>query len=111
MHARLLVLLLAGAVPGIASAACSRPSGPSAADAAAVTTRSAKGTIKGIDADKKTILIAHEDIPGYMKAMTMQFNLRDAGVARGLATGDKVSFDFTDDGQGNLVVQSIQKTP
>lgn len=88
---------------------CSRTVEPPAADAAALTTHSATGIVRAVDAEKKTVLIAHEEIPGYMKAMTMQFDLRDRAQASGLATGDKVDFTFTDDGHGHIVVQSIRK--
>lgn len=108
MHARSLSLLLT-CLLGAASATCSKPASSTGADAAAAPSYSTRGTIKAIDAAKKTTLIAHEDIPGYMKAMTMEFELRDASLARGLAVGDPVKFTFTDEGKGRLVVQSIEK--
>ncbi|APR80195.1 Hypothetical protein A7982_05542 [Minicystis rosea] len=78
-------------------------------DAAALTKHDAVGVIRAVDAEKKTILVAHQEIVGYMKAMTMQFDLRDRTLASGLAVGDKIEFTFTDDGQGHIVVQSVRK--
>jgi Cu/Ag efflux protein CusF len=41
--------------------------------------------------------------------MTMEFDLRDASLAKGLAVGDAIQFTFTDEGRGRLVVQRIEK--
>lgn len=111
MRARNLsaILVTAAASLGASSATCTGAGGPP--DAAALATYTATGVVRAVDADKRTILIAHQDIAGYMKAMTMQFDLRDAAQAREVAVGDKVQFSFTDDGQGHLVVQSLRKVP
>lgn len=108
MNAPLLSALLA-CLLGSASATCTKPAAPTGADAGPAATYTTKGVVRGIDADKKTMLIAHEDIPGYMKAMTMEFDLRDASLARGIAVGETIQFTFTDEGRGRLVVQKIEK--
>lgn len=104
-----MLLVVLPALLGVSSAMCTPRGG--APDASATVTHSATGVVRAVDAEKKTILVAHQDIPGYMKAMTMQFNLREGAQARGIAVGDKIAFTFTDDGQGNLVVQSLRKLP
>lgn len=102
-------LIILAALLGV-STACSRPSAtPSGADAAAQSSYTTTGVVKAIDAEKKTILIAHQEIPNYMKAMTMQFDLRDAALVKGIAVGDKIEFTFTDDAKGNAVVTAIRK--
>src|SRR5438034_6701454 len=53
-----------------------------------------KGQIRGIETDENTIHIAHEDIPGFMPAMTMPFTMRDPALLRGLAAGDAVKFQL-----------------
>ena len=103
------VLLAAATLLGASTAMCSRPAPH--ADASAASTYNATGVVRAVDADKKTILIAHEEVVGYMKAMTMQFDLRDGGQAKGIAAGARVQFTFTDDGQGHLVVESIRPAP
>jgi protein SCO1/2 len=50
-----------------------------------------KGTVRAVDAEARTIRIAHEEIPGYMPAMTMPFAVRDAGWLKGLSAGDSVN--------------------
>jgi Cu/Ag efflux protein CusF len=57
-----------------------------------------KGKVVAVDADKKSITLDHEDIPGLMKAMKMKFALESPKVAEGLKPGDQV--------QGHLQVKS-----
>jgi protein SCO1/2 len=58
-----------------------------------------KGAIKELFPEKKKVKIAHEDIPNYMEAMTMMFDVKDAKELAGLQAGDTVSFRMlvTDD--------------
>lgn len=52
------------------------------------------GVVRGLEADGKTILIQHEDIPGFMPAMTMPFSLH--GIhGNEFAPGDHVRFELT----------------
>jgi protein SCO1/2 len=51
-----------------------------------------KGVIVELEADGKTLKIKHEDIPGYMGAMTMPFEVKDTNELAGLAAGDSVAF-------------------
>jgi Cu/Ag efflux protein CusF len=57
-----------------------------------------KGKVVAVDADKKSITLDHEDIPGLMKAMKMPFTLESPKVAEGLQPGDRV--------EGHLQVKS-----
>jgi protein SCO1/2 len=54
------------------------------------------GEIVGIDTEKSALRIAHEDIPGYMDAMTMRFPVLDRQVLEQVKEGDQV--------KGTLVV-------
>lgn len=53
-----------------------------------------RGWIRSIPAERETITIAHQEIPEYMPAMTMPFNLKDPSLADGLEAGDPVVFRF-----------------
>jgi len=64
--------------------------------------------VRSIDADKSLIWIAHEDIPGYMKAMTMPF-VASAALQGELHAGDRVEFSFHDDGNGSLIIDALVK--
>lgn len=52
----------------------------------------ARGLIRSIASDGKTMIVKHEDIPGFMPKMTMEFDLRDTNEIRGLAPGDTITF-------------------
>lgn len=51
-----------------------------------------KGMVVALGDDGKTVKIKHEEIPGYMAAMTMEFEVRGTNGLRGLAAGDSVAF-------------------
>lgn len=52
----------------------------------------ARGLIRGLPPDHKTIDVEHEDIPGFMPSMTMPFEVRDEKEMSGLQIGDAISF-------------------
>jgi protein SCO1 len=67
-----------------------------------------RGEVRGIDAESKQIRIKHEEIPNYMAAMTMPFDIRDTALLGGLRAGDEVGFELvvTED---DSWIASIQK--
>ena len=67
------------------------------------------GVVRGIDRDRLSVTIAHEDVPGYMPAMTMPFSLRAASQVDGLDVGDAVRFTFQPEAGGRHVVVEIAK--
>jgi protein SCO1 len=52
------------------------------------------GIVRGVESNGETLLIQHENIPGFMPAMTMPFSLRGTNVSQGFADGDRVRFDL-----------------
>lgn len=69
----------------------------------------ARGVVRSIAADKHSVTIAHDAIPGYMGAMTMSFQLGATSQADGLAVGDRVRFTFTATDDGRRVISKIEK--
>ena len=69
----------------------------------------ARGVVRSIAADKRSITIAHEAIPGYMGAMTMSFEASTPSQLDGLAAGDHVRFAFTATDDGRRVITQIAK--
>jgi protein SCO1/2 len=55
-----------------------------------------KGRVVSVDRAKGEATVEHEDIPGYMPSMTMDFPVRDAEALKAMEPGDRV--------QGALVV-------
>ena len=68
------------------------------------------GTIDTVDAANNTISMNHEAIPALKwPAMTMEFGLADANVAKGLLPGQTVHFSFEDRGNGEFVIVRLEK--
>ena len=54
-----------------------------------------KGQVLAVKAETKEILVKHEDIPGFMPAMTMPYAVKDAALLRDRAPGDLVTATLT----------------
>ena len=81
----------------LAAASCSRaPDQPAAQQAFPASTNTTiyqvKGVVVELMPEEKTVRIKHEEIPGYMAAMSMPFEVRDTNELRGLEAGDHVAF-------------------
>jgi protein SCO1/2 len=50
-----------------------------------------RGQVLAVRTDVREVRISHEEIPGYMAAMTMSFGVRDAAELAGLGRGDLVA--------------------
>src|ERR671918_714747 len=53
-----------------------------------------RGEVRGLDHDARQIRIKHEEIPNYMAAMTMPFDVHDDSLLRGIKAGDEVGFEL-----------------
>ncbi len=53
-----------------------------------------RGVIQEIDPNQQTVRIKHEEIPGYMAAMTMPFSVKSANELVGFKPGDVVTFEM-----------------
>jgi Cu/Ag efflux protein CusF len=59
----------------------------------------AHGVVKSIPPNKKQIVIDHGEIPGFMRAMTMPFNLPDSNMVEGIKPNDSVAMVIQYDGE------------
>jgi protein SCO1/2 len=48
------------------------------------------GKVIAVNADKPSVKLDHEDIPGLMQGMTMEFAVQNAKLLEGLKAGDQV---------------------
>src|SRR5712672_2996844 len=92
---RLIWYVLLGGV--ILTVACERPQAPSVdarppVEKAVPQFFQVKGIVQAINVTDKTVMIKHEEIPGYMPAMTMPFEVKTTNELAGLAPGDSVGF-------------------
>lgn len=101
VRSRVLAVILAVASVGAATALVT-------SHAVAAESYKTKGTVQSFGKDRKYVNIAHEDIPGYMMAMTMSFDPRSPSQLDGLNAGDKVKLTFTVDGNKRWI-DSITK--
>jgi len=67
-----------------------------------------RGTIVAVDAPRRILEIDHEAIPGFMPAMTMPYEVAEAGLLQGLSAGDRVRGTLRVDGRG-YVITSLAK--
>jgi protein SCO1/2 len=58
---------------------------------------SVQGMVLKVDRSQKSFLVSHDSIPGFMQAMTMPFEVRDAKELNGLAPGAMVEFTLVVD--------------
>ncbi|HEX4646136.1 MAG TPA: copper-binding protein, partial [Verrucomicrobiae bacterium] len=93
------LILVAAAALLSATVSCTQENSLGANPPAAASTNQhtyqVKGVIKELKPDGKTVEIRHEEVPGYMPAMTMPFEVKDAKELKGLQPGDAVSFRMT----------------
>lgn len=70
----------------------------------------ARGVVEEISQDRHSATIRHEDIAGYMKAMTMDFTVKDTNELDGISSNDEITFDLVvqtnDDWIKNIEFQS-----
>jgi Cu/Ag efflux protein CusF len=70
---------------------------------------SARGVIRGFGPNREHVNIAHEEIPGYMRAMTMSFEFENRAQSEGLSVGDSVVFTFEELPEGRFVLRAIAR--
>ena len=68
-----------------------------------------KGTIVAVDASKPSVKLDHQDIPGLMPAMVMDFDVENAKILEGLKIGDKVQGKLKVD-SGRYILTHLEKT-
>ena len=68
------------------------PAPVSAPDAAVAKTYEARGIVQAIAPGRRAATIKHEEISGYMKAMTMELSVRNTNELVGLAPNDEITF-------------------
>lgn len=117
MKKGLVLLLLLAALPGcrkkseLPSNAPVRPALTSGGPASASAKRyPLKGVIVAVVASKPEIVVRHEEIPGYMAAMTMPFPVKDDPKVVGLLRpGDRIEATLVVDGGAYFLEEILTK--
>jgi protein SCO1/2 len=82
-----------------------RPANP--AKTAAVPTYELRGEIVDVNREKQTLLVHHEEIPGYMPAMTMEFTAPGASMAA-FKEGQHITAHMIPSATGEFRLEGIQ---
>ena len=69
-----------------------------------------KGSVVSLDPKKPSVKLDHQDIPGLMKGMVMEFDVASPKVLEGLKPGDKVQGKIKVDA-GTQIVTHLEKSP
>jgi Cu/Ag efflux protein CusF len=67
-----------------------------------------RGKVMSINTMKPALTVKHEDIPGLMKAMQMDFRLEDAKLLDGIHVGDQIQGQVKKTESG-LVITRLEK--
>ena len=51
-----------------------------------------QGVVQKVVTDDRRVVIAHDDIPGFMAAMTMSFEVKNPTLLTQLTPGERISF-------------------
>jgi protein SCO1 len=62
-----------------------------------------RGVVVAVDVGRRILEINHEEIPGFMAAMTMPYEVADASLLQGLAPGDRVTGTLRVDRRGYII--------
>jgi protein SCO1/2 len=63
----------------------------------------AHGMVQQVSADRRSVTIHHQNIPGYMMEMTMDFSVKDTNELAGIAAGDEINFTLAVSGDETWV--------
>jgi Cu/Ag efflux protein CusF len=91
-------------------AACgaSRPADSVSSATPSESAPSTIGTIKEVRKGGAVLLVAHEDIPGVMPAMTMPFQVAEKARRADLKAGDRIKF-WLEEREGVYVIIKIDR--
>jgi protein SCO1/2 len=64
-----------------------------------------KGKVVSVDQKKPALKLDHEDIPGLMKAMEMEFDVEDAKILDGIKPGDQIKGELVKGKSGYLITR------
>jgi len=69
-----------------------------------------RGQVVDVVFDGKALKIAHEEIPGFMGAMTMDLKLEDPDSAKTIRPGDKIAFILVSKAD-EMLVRGVRRLP
>ena len=90
--------------PGTADAPAAEAEAPEALDTETeVTVYTVEGTVRSVTPSGRHVMIHHEDIPGFMQAMTMPFDVPNTLDVDHLERDDRITFTFEASEAGHVL--------
>jgi protein SCO1/2 len=111
--ARVLLLSVAASYPSWAG--CGSPPERTAPAASAQAPQAEQkvfdlvGKVVDIDKERKTLTVDHQDIPGFMGAMTMPYAVKDVALLERVSPGDQITAKVVS-GSGGYWLENIAVT-
>jgi protein SCO1/2 len=103
----LVTLLLLGCQSQPSSQPAAQLSKPKAQ---AAKTYQLRGVVIEVHKAQRILKVKHDQIPGYMRAMTMDFPVRDEAALDALAPGDQITAELNVAAPGDYWLANIRKT-
>ena len=98
-----LAVVVAVALASLAAGCSGQMGAPDPPAATPEAVYDIRGVVVAVDAGRSLLEIDHEEIPGFMPAMTMPYEVADAGLLQGLAKGDRVRGTLRVDRRGYII--------
>lgn len=70
-----------------------------------------RGRFRAATGNGQAAKIHHEDVPGWMDAMSMDFRFQEPSQLEGLKAGDAVEFELVVEPQGLFYITQLKKLP
>ncbi len=83
--------------------------GPTGCGGAASGDHPGRGNLVSVEPEMREVTIDHEDIPGFMKGMTMTFSVAPGVALEGLGEGTEIHFRVKERG-GSYIVTEIARS-
>jgi Cu/Ag efflux protein CusF len=106
----LLCILFVVTVAVATTVSCNRSGAKGQAGSSDPKVFAGTGVVQNVDRRLGAIEIDHEEIKGYMPAMSMPYHIKDTSLLDKVAPGDKVNFKIEDSGFGPLLIEIDKQT-
>jgi len=69
-----------------------------------------EGTVKSVDAENHKLVVDHKEIPGFMKAMTMPYNVKKGEDLTKISAGDRIAADVVVSAEEGRYLENVKVT-
>lgn len=69
-----------------------------------------EGTVKSVDAQNHKLVVDHKEIPGFMRAMTMPYNVKQEEDLTKVSAGDQIAADVVVSADEGRYLENVKVT-